>query len=173
MSGNVQKKRLQIRAATEADLPALTAMTRAHNDYLDAIGGADAAIGDGEAIARAAMDRLHPMAFGPNPICTVLMAELEGEIAGYVNYYVGVYMDDAMPVLHVADFFVNEHQRRHGVGRALMLEVRRVAQTLGATRVLWTVWRKNEAAIRFYHEIGAEADGESLLMQWPVPKPPE
>jgi GNAT superfamily N-acetyltransferase len=163
---------LHIRLATESDLPVLTAMTRAHNDYLDIIGGVRPA-DDADTIACAAMNRLRPMAFGPNPICTVLMAELDGEAAGYVNYYVGVYMDDALPVLHVADFFVNEQHRRKGVGRALMLEVRRVGQALGASRVLWTVWRKNEAAIAFYRSIGAEADGESLLMQWPVPKPPE
>jgi ribosomal protein S18 acetylase RimI-like enzyme len=49
-----------------------------------------------------------------------------------------------------------------------MRAVRQAAQDLGATRVLWTVWRKNEAAIRFYRAIGADVDSESLLMQWMV-----
>jgi hypothetical protein len=97
------RDRLKIRPAVEADLPALTAMTRAHNDYLDRIGGADAAA-DGEAVARAAMERLRPMAFGPHPTCTVLMAELDEASAGYGITHAGVYMDDALPMLHAADF---------------------------------------------------------------------
>jgi len=142
------RERLCIREATEADLPALTAMTREFNDYLDTPGGAEAAADAAEAAA-AAMKRLQRLAFGPNPICTVLIAELDGETVGYLNYFIGVFMDDATPTLHVADFFVTERYRLLGAGKALMLEARRIATDLGASRLLWTVWRKNEDAIRF------------------------
>ena len=123
-------------------------------------------ISDAEAIAASAMERLRRMAFESNPICTVLMAELNGEPVGYLTYYIGVYMDDATPTVHVADFFVRESFRRRGVGRALMLEARRIAQECGASRLLWTVWSKNEAALRFYTALGAEPEGSSILMQW-------
>jgi GNAT superfamily N-acetyltransferase len=162
-------ERLDIRCATEADLPALTAMTRAFNDYLDAVGG-NAPAADAAAIAAAAMDRLRAMAFGANPICTVLIAAWEGEEAGYLTYYVGAFMDDATPALHVADFFVQERFRRRGVGSALMREAKRIGATLGAARLLWTVWRKNEAAIRFYTALGAEPDDEAVQMQWMIAK---
>lgn len=52
-------ERLCIRKATDADLPALTAMTRAFNDYLNALGAEPA--GDAAAVAAAAMDRLRPL----------------------------------------------------------------------------------------------------------------
>lgn len=156
---------LNIRRATDADLPALTAMTQAFNGYLDAIDGGVPG-SDAEAIAASAMERLRRMAFESNPICTVLMAELNGEPVGYLTYYIGVYMDDATPTVHVADFFVRESFRRRGVGRALMLEARRIAQECGASRLLWTVWSKNEAALRFYTALGAEPEGSSILMQW-------
>ena len=152
-------ERLCIRKATEADLPVLTAMTREFNDYLDALGGAEPA-GDAAAVAVAAMDRLRPLAFGPRPLCTVLIAELDGETVGYLNYFVGVFMDDATPTLHVADFFVTEKYRRRGAGKALMLEARRIGMDLGASRLFWTVWRKNEDAIRFYEKLGAMQEGE-------------
>jgi len=158
-------ERLCIRKATEADLPALTAMTREFNDYLDTLGGAEVA-DDAAEIAAAAMARLRPLAFGPSPLCTILMAELDGETVGYLNYFLGVFMDDATPTLHVADFFVRESYRRRGAGKALMLEARRIATDLGASRLFWTVWRKNEDAIRFYEKLGAEPEGESVLMQW-------
>lgn len=160
-------ERLRLRKATEADLPALTAMTRAFNDYLDTLGGGPAA-DDAAEVAAAAMDRLRSFAFGPSPICTVLIAQLDGETAGYLNYYIGAFMDDATPTLHVADFYVAERHRLRGAGKALMLEARRIAADLGASRLLWTVWRKNEDAIRFYEKLGAELEPQdgSILMQW-------
>jgi GNAT superfamily N-acetyltransferase len=112
------------------------------------------------------MDRLRSLAFGPNPLCTVLIAELDGETVGYLNYFIGVFMDDATPTLHVADFFVSARYRLRGAGKALMLEARRIAMDLGASRLFWTVWRKNEGAIRFYKKLGAEPEGASVLMQW-------
>jgi GNAT superfamily N-acetyltransferase len=114
------------------------------------------------------MARLRSFAFGPSPLCTVLIAELDGETAGYLTYFIGVYMDDATPALHVADFFVSERYRRRGVGKALMLDARRIAADRGASRLLWTVWRRNNDSIRFYENLGAELepyDG-SVLMQW-------
>lgn len=162
-------KRLCIRTATEADLPALTAMTREFNDYLDTLGGGEAAADAAEvAAAAAAMGRLRPLAFGPSPLCTVLVAELDGETIGYLNYFIGVFMDDATPTLHVADFFVRERHRRRGAGKTLMLEARRIGMELGASRLFWTVWRKNEDAIRFYEKLGATPEGESILMQWMI-----
>src|SRR5262245_53728525 len=162
-------ERLRIRKATEADLPALTAMTHAFNDYLDALGGGRPADNAAE-IAAAAMDRLRSFAFGPSPICTVLIADLDGETAGYLNYYIGVFMDDATPTLHVADFYVAQRYRLRGAGKALMLEARRIATDLGASRLLWTVWRKNESAIRFYEKLGAELEPQdgAILMQWMI-----
>ena len=159
------RERLCIRKATEADLPALTAMTHEFNDYLDTLGGTGVA-DDAAEVASAAMGRLRPLAFGPSPLCTILIAELDGETVGYLNYFVGVFMDDATPTLHVADFFVTQRYRRRGAGRALMLEVRRIGMDLGASRLFWTVWRKNEDAIRFYEKLGARPEDESVLMQW-------
>ena len=158
-------ERLCIRKATEADLPALTVMTREFNDYLDTLGGAGVAA-DAAAVAAAAMDRLRSLAFGPAPLCTVLIAELDGETVGYLNYFIGVFMDDATPTLHVADFFVSARYRRRGAGKALMLEARRIAMDLGASRLFWTVWRRNDDAIRFYKKLGTEPEGASVLMQW-------
>ena len=48
-------------------------------------------------------------------------AELDGETVVYLNYFIDVFMDDATPTLHVADFFVRERYRLLGAGKALML----------------------------------------------------
>lgn len=80
----------------------------------------------------------------------------------------GVFMDDATPALYVADFFIGRRHRLRGAGRALMQEARRIAADHGASRLLWTVWRRNAAAIRFYEKLGAELepDDGAVLMQW-------
>lgn len=70
-------ERLRIREATEADLVALTALTREFNDYLDVLGGT-APLHDAAETAAAAMARLRVLAFGPKPLCTVLIAQLDG-----------------------------------------------------------------------------------------------
>lgn len=162
-------KGLRIRQGAEDDVPALTAMTREFNDYLDSLGGAMPAA-DAAEIATAAMARLRSFAFGPSPICTILVAELDGKAVGYLIYFIGVYMDDATPTLHVADFFVSKPNRLRGVGKGLMLEARRIATDQGASRVLWTVWRRNVDAIRFYERLGAKMEPQdgSVLMQWLV-----
>ena len=156
---------LQIRPATEEDLPALTAMTQAFNDHLDALDSQGPAP-DGEAVAAASMARFRPMAFGPDPICTVMMAELDGEGVGFLTYYLGVFMDDVTPVLHVADFFVRQDHRRRGIGTALMREAHRIARERGASRLFWTVWEKNTEAQRFYASVGAAPEQGSILMEW-------
>ena len=163
------RERLCIRKATEADLPVLTAMTREFNDYLAFLGG-DEPAGDAAEIAVAAMSRLRSFAFSPNPLCKILIAELDGTAAGYLTYYIGVHMDDATPMLHVADFFVTEKYRLLGAGKALMLAAHRIAKDLGASRLLWTVWRRNKDAIRFYEKLGAEQEPEDggVLMEWLV-----
>jgi len=142
-------------------------MTREFNDYLDSLGGAEGAA-DAAEVAAAAMDRLRSLAFGPSPLCTVLIAELDGQTAGYLNYFIGVFMDNATPALYVADFFVTKKFRLRGAGKALMREAHRIAMDFGASRLLWTVWRKNEDAIRFYEKLGAELEPEdgAVLMQW-------
>ena len=85
-------------------------------------GRGDAEVADDAAkVAEDARDRLRPLAFGPSPLCTILIAELDGETVGYLNYFIDVFMDDATPTLHVADFFVRERYRLLGAGKALML----------------------------------------------------
>jgi GNAT superfamily N-acetyltransferase len=77
-------------------------------------------------------------------------------------------MDDATPALHVADFFVQPGHRRRGIGKALMLEVRRIGRSIGASRLFWTVWRRNEDSVRFYQALGARTDDEIMLMEWQI-----
>ena len=56
--------------------------------------------------------------------------------------------------VYLEDLFVQEDQRRHGYGRALLAALARVCAG-GVRRLEWSVLDWNESAIRFYRSIGA------------------
>ena len=150
-----------VRFAGEADIPAVKALMREFVDYLNAID-------EPEDVPDAVLDRLGPLAFGPNKLCTALIAEVDGEPAGYLLYFTGIFTDPMTPVLFVADLFVSEPFRRANVGSALMRRTREIAREHAANQIVWTVWRKNPKAVEFYESLGARVFEEEILMTWPV-----
>lgn len=151
-----------IRPATEADLPALGALWFEFENWLDGLDDAS------DPVDRERFSRFEALAFGPDALCTCLIAETEAGPAGYLVYYFGVWMDDLAPCLHVADLFVRPALHRQGIGRALMEEARRIARERGAAHLFWTVWRRNRAAREFYRRLGASIFKEETLMKWPA-----
>jgi GNAT superfamily N-acetyltransferase len=57
--------------------------------------------------------------------------------------------------VYLEDLFVQEDQRRHGYGRALLAALARVCAERGYRRLEWSVLDWNEPSIRFYRSIGA------------------
>lgn len=152
---------LVVRAASEADIPAIKTMMREFVDYLNAID-------EPEDVPDEVLDRLGPMAFGPNKLCTALIAEAQGKPVGYLLYFIGIFTDPMTPVLFVADLFVSAPYRRAEVGTALMHRARGIAREQAASQIVWTVWRKNPKAVDFYKALGARVFDEEILMIWPV-----
>ena len=158
---------LTIRPATANDLPALRELWLAFEAYLDVIGES---IGQPATADPAKFDGFADLAFGPQPLCTVLLAERAGLPVGYLVYHVGVWMDDMAPALFVADLYV--HPRGERIGPALMARAREIAGNAGCRHLFWTVWRENRAAQDFYRALGAEVFDEEVFMRWPVrPRP--
>jgi len=58
--------------------------------------------------------------------------------------------------LFLEDLYVAAAWRRHGIARAIVTALTRVAHTAGCRRFQWLVLRSNQAAIRFYESLGAE-----------------
>jgi GNAT superfamily N-acetyltransferase len=152
---------VQIRPASPADLAAIKALLRESAEYLNAID-------EPEPVLDEEIDRIAPPAFGPEAVCTVLLAEAGGQVAGHLSYFWGLSMEGVAPALFVGDLFVREGFRGRGVGRMLMRHARDIARARGANQVNWTVWRKNSAARAFYERLGARTYDEEVLMTWPV-----
>lgn len=152
---------LVVREATEADIPAIKIMMREFADYLNAID-------EPEDVPDEVFDRIGPIAFGKDRLCSALLAEVDGKPAGYLLYFVGIFTDPLTPVLFVADLFVREPYRRADAGTALMLHARKIARARAANQIVWTVWRKNSKAVDFYRALGAREFVEEILMTWPA-----
>ena len=62
--------------------------------------------------------------------------------------------------LYLEDLFVEPADRRHGIGRALLSHLARVARERGCGRFEWAVLDWNEPAIGFYRALGARPQDE-------------
>jgi len=94
--------------------------------------------------------------FGPQPKFRALIAEWDGQTAGYALFF-GFYSTwEGRPGLFLEDLFVRQTFRGRGIGRALLANVARIAQRENCYGVRWEVLDWNQAAIDFYKGLGAE-----------------
>jgi GNAT superfamily N-acetyltransferase len=93
--------------------------------------------------------------FGANPKFRALIAEWEGQPAGYALFF-GYYSTWAGRGLFLEDLFVREQFRGRGIGRALLASVARIAVQENCYGVHWEVLDWNEKAIELYKSLGAE-----------------
>jgi diamine N-acetyltransferase len=99
----------------------------------------------------------------PNPVVSVLIAEWNGEPAGFALYFFNFSTFVARPGLYLEDLFVRPAHRAHGIGRALLRELARVAEKRGCGRMEWAVLDWNEPALGFYQTLGARQMKEWII----------
>ena len=107
--------------------------------------------------------KLQDSLFSAEAAARVLIAEYAEEPAGFAVYFFNYSTFLAQPGLHLEDLYVRPALRGKGIGRALLIEVARLAKTHQCGRLEWAVLDWNEPAIRFYQEIGAAALDEWTL----------
>jgi len=96
-----------------------------------------------------------------------IAAYVGGEPVGYVFAYRLSRFDGRPPVLLIYEVAVAEHHRRRGIGRALMEEVKRLAQEAGCGKMVVPTKRSNEAAMALYRSAGGEeGDADATAFWW-------
>lgn len=88
------------------------------------------------------------------PEVIVLIAEVDGAVAGYVSSLRRPYLWVGGDQLALDDLYVREQFRDAGVGRALMIELARHALP-DRLPIGWGLRLENEAGYRFYERLGA------------------
>ena len=92
--------------------------------------------------------------FGENPRFRALVAEWDGQAAGYAVFF-GYYSTWSGRGLFLEDLFVREAFRGRGIGRALLAAVARIAVDEQCAEIHWEVLGWNEKAIELYKSLGA------------------
>ena len=138
------KPLLSIRPATGDDIALIAQLIRDLAEYERL---ADAAV--------ATEAGLREQLFGERPAAEVLVAEADGEPAGFALFFHTFSTFLGKRGLYLEDLFVRPDFRGLGLGRHLMAALARIAVQRDCGRFEWSVLDWNEPSIAFYRKLGA------------------
>jgi GNAT superfamily N-acetyltransferase len=157
----IVQKAIHIRTATAADVALIL-------DFIRALAAYER---EPDAVTATEADLLRD-GFGENPFYHCLIAEIDGQPAGFAFYFFNYSTWKGRPGLYLEDIFVPPAFRGQGIGKALLKRVAAIAVEKGCPRLQWEVLDWNTPAIEFYRAMGAEfldewrnvrVSGEALL----------
>jgi GNAT superfamily N-acetyltransferase len=93
--------------------------------------------------------------FAANPRFRALIAEWDGQPAGYALFF-SFYSTWVGSGMFLEDLFVRPQFRGKGIGMAMLSAVARIALTENCVAMRWEVLDWNENAIALYKRLGAE-----------------
>lgn len=95
-----------------------------------------------------------------DPPFECLIAEYEGEPAGFALFFRNYSTWTGRPGLYLEDFFVPQRFRGRGIGKALFKRMAQLVLERGWARMEWAVLDWNRPAHGFYRACGSEAKDE-------------
>jgi GNAT superfamily N-acetyltransferase len=105
-------------------------------------------------------EQLVDVLFGERPAAEVLLAFERESPVGFAVYFYNFSTWLGRPGLYLEDLFVKPEKRGKGYGRALLVELAKIARDRGCGRMEWAVLNWNEPAIKFYQTLGAKPMNE-------------
>ena len=139
------EKAFEIRSATRTDVPLILQLIRDLATYERAPNDVTATEND-----------LVEVLFGDKPSAQVRLA-FEGETpVGFAVFFHNFSTWLGRPGLYLEDLFVKPEHRGKGYGRALLVDLARIARERGCGRMEWAVLDWNDPAIQFYRKLGAQ-----------------
>jgi len=145
---------LKIRPATPADAPVMVELIRALAIYER----------EPDAVTATEADLLRD-GFGASPKFRCVIAEWDGEAAGFAFWFYNYSTWQGRPGLYLEDLFVKPEFRGKGIGKALLLHLAKIAADEHCGRFEWSVLDWNTPAIEFYESLGAKLHREWLRMR--------
>jgi GNAT superfamily N-acetyltransferase len=138
-----------IRAAAPEDVPLLLEMFTELAEYEKLTD-----------LLQATPERLQRALFGDAPAASALIAEVDGQAAGYAVYFPTFSTFLSIQGIWLEDLYVRPAHRKGGVGRALLAAVAAAVRERGGERLEWSALDWNELALGFYRSIGAQQMNE-------------
>jgi GNAT superfamily N-acetyltransferase len=99
--------------------------------------------------------------FGPRPKFRALIAEWDGQTAGYALFFEFYSTFQGRAGLFLEDIFVRPQFRKQGIGTDLLARVAKLAWEEDFFCLRWEVLDWNKSAIDFYQKLGA-----TFLDEW-------
>jgi GNAT superfamily N-acetyltransferase len=146
---------LTLRPATAQDIPLILEFIRELAEYERE---PQAAVATPEALLRDG--------FGSaEPLFHVTLAYWDGAPAGFAFWFFNYSTWQGRPGLYLEDLFVRPPFRKLGIGKALLIELARIAVEKNCGRFQWQVLDWNTPAQDFYRTLGAKPLKEWLTMR--------
>ena len=101
-------------------------------------------------------EQLVDVLFGERPSAEVLLAFEGKSPVGFAVFFYNFSTWLGRPGLYLEDLFVKPEKRGKGYGRALLIDLAKIARDRGCGRMEWAVPDWNEPAIKFYRALGAK-----------------
>ena len=137
-------KMFQIRIATEKDIPTifdlikkLAVYEKLENDVVTS------------------EEELAENIFAKN-FAKVLIAEESGNPVGFALYFYNFSTFVGKPGIYLEDLFIEPEHRGKGYGKALLIELAKIAEAGNCGRLEWSVLDWNMPSIEFYKALGAK-----------------
>ena len=112
---------------------------------------------------RVTVDLLERHLFGETGAAELLVGYQGDRISGYALFFHNFSTFLGRPGMYLEDIYVEPDARGHGLGKALLLEVIRIAHERKCLRCEWLVLDWNERAKQFYESLGAKPLGDWKL----------
>ncbi|MEY2555571.1 MAG: hypothetical protein QOF93_715 [Verrucomicrobiota bacterium] len=141
----MKKENFTIRPATVADVSVILELIQALATYERAPNE-----------VTATEKGLTEVLFGEKPAAEVLLAFENKTAVGFAVFFHNFSTWLGKPGLYLEDLFVRPEDRGKGYGRALLIQLAKIARERGYGRMEWAVLDWNEPAIQFYHKLGAK-----------------
>ena len=135
----------EIRAAVVEDVPVILELIRELATYERAPNE-----------VTATEEQLVEVLFGEKPVAEVLLAFEGKSPVGFAVFFLNFSTWLGRPGLYLEDLFVKPENRGKGYGRALLIELAKIARERDCGRMEWAVLDWNEPAIKFYRALGAK-----------------
>ena len=143
---------LSIRPATPADVPTILRFIHELATYER----------EPDAVVATEADLLRD-GWGPTPRFTALIADFNGEPAGFALYFTSYSTWRGHHGIRLEDLYVTPALRGKGIGKALLAKLAAIAVQQGCPRLEWDVLEWNAPAIAVYEAIGAH-----ILTEWRI-----
>lgn len=100
-------------------------------------------------------EKLRATLFGDKSFAEVVMADYQGQPAGFALFFHNYSTFLAKPGMYLEDLFVDPNLRGKGIGKALITFLAKLAIERDCGRLEWSVLDWNQPAIDFYQSLGA------------------